>query len=87
LSPRGQAVVDAGLPAPRERAPREEGTPLPRSIGAPATRALREVGVTTLEQVTAYTAAELAAIHGVGPVAITRLREAMAERGLSYRGD
>ena len=51
LSPRGEAVVDAGLPAPRERAPRETGTPLPRNIGAPATRALREVGVTTLEQV------------------------------------
>ena len=29
LSPRGEAVVDAGLPAPRERAPRDEGTPLP----------------------------------------------------------
>ena len=53
LSPRGEAVVDAGLPVPRERAPRETGTPLPRNIGAPATRALREVGVTTLEQVAA----------------------------------
>lgn len=79
LSPRGEAVVDAGLPAPRVRAPREEGTPLPRGIGAPATRALRELGVTTLEQVTAYSADDLAAIHGVGPVAIARLREATAE--------
>ena len=87
LSPRGQAVVDAGLPAPRERAPREEGTPLPRSIGAPATRALREVGVTTLEQVATHTSADLAAMHGVGPMAIGRLREAMAERGLDYAGD
>lgn len=87
LSPRGQAVVDAGLPAPRERAPREEGTPLPRSIGAPATRALREVGVTTLEQVATHTSADLAATHGVGPMAIGRLREAMAERGLDYAGD
>ena len=25
LSPRGEAVVDAGLPAPRERAPRADG--------------------------------------------------------------
>ncbi len=79
LSPRGEAVVDAGLPAPRERAPREAGTPLPRSIGAPATRALRDVGVTTLEQVTAYSAEQLAAMHGVGPIAIARLREALAE--------
>ena len=87
LSPRGEAVVDAGLPAPRRRAPREAGTPLPRTIGAPATRALREVGVTTLEQVPAYSAARLAAIHGVGPIAITRLREALAERGLAYAGE
>lgn len=87
LSPRGEAVVDAGLPSPRQRAPRESGTPLPRNIGAPATRALREVGVTTLEQVAGRTAAELAAIHGVGPIAITRLREALAEKGLAYRDE
>lgn len=87
LSPRGEAVVDAGLAAPRVRAPRQEGTPLPRTIGAPATRALREVGVTTLEQVAAYTATELGAMHGVGLIALTRLREAMAERGLSHAGE
>ncbi|MEO5663939.1 MAG: hypothetical protein ABIR39_11705 [Nocardioides sp.] len=84
LSPRGETVVDAGLAAPRERAPRESGTPLPRSIGAPATRALRNVGITTLEQVTTRTEAELAALHGVGPIAIDRLRDAFAERGLGF---
>lgn len=82
LSPRGEAVVDAGLAEPRVRAPREVGTPLPRGIGAPATRALREVGVSTLEQVTSYSAAQLAAMHGVGPIAISRLRDALAEQGL-----
>lgn len=87
LSPRGEAVVDAGLPTPRERAPRLQGAPLPRSIGAPATRALREVGVTTLEQVAGHSAAELAAMHGVGPIAIARLREAMAERGTGFAGE
>ena len=84
LSPRGEAVVDAGLPAPRVRAPRATGTPLPRSIGAPATRALREIGVTTLEQLTAYSAAQLAAMHGVGPIAIARLRETLAEQGTGF---
>jgi hypothetical protein len=86
LSPRGQAVVDAGLPSPRERAAREEGIPLPRNIGAPATRALRAADMTTLEQVANRTEAELAAMHGVGPMAITRLREAMAERDLGFAG-
>jgi hypothetical protein len=81
LSPRGEAVVDAGLPEPRVRQPREQGTPLPRTIGAPATRALREAGVTTLEQVASYSAAQLSAMHGVGPIAIARLGEALAEQG------
>lgn len=83
LSPRGQAVVDAGLPAPRERATAPSGTKLPR-IGAPATRALRAVEITTLEQVAALSEAELAALHGVGPIAIDRLRDALVERGLGF---
>ena len=86
LSPRGEAVVDAGLAEPRVRAPRATGTPLPRSIGAPATRALREAGVTTLEQLPAYSAEQLAAMHGVGPIAIARLREALAEQGAGLAG-
>jgi hypothetical protein len=84
LSPRGEAVVDAGLAERRTRAPRQTGTPLPRSIGAPATRALREAGVTTLEQVTSYSTGQLAAMHGVGPIAIQRLGEALAESGLAF---
>ncbi len=79
LSPRGRAVVDAGLSEPRVRPPRESGTPLPRTIGAPATRGLRGLGITTLEQVADLSAADLAAIHGVGPIAIARLQEALAE--------
>ncbi|MEO6512962.1 MAG: hypothetical protein ABIO16_18335 [Nocardioides sp.] len=87
LSPRGEAVVDAGLPAPRERTARTQGAPLPRSIGAPATRALREAGLTTLDQVTAYSVEQLAAMHGVGPIAIARLREALAEQGSGFTGE
>lgn len=86
LSPRGEAVVDAGLDEPRVRAPREPGTQLPRSIGAPATRALRRAGITTLEKVAACTAEQLAAMHGVGPIAVARLREALAERGSGLAG-
>ncbi len=58
---------------------------LPRSIGAPATRALAGAGLTTLEQVAALTEGELGALHGVGPKAVRILREALAERGLSLR--
>jgi hypothetical protein len=84
LSPRGEAVLDHGGP-PRTRPPRPAGTPLPRNIGAPATRALRAAGVTTLEQVVTWTEQQLLALHGVGPIAVTRLGEALAERGQSLR--
>ena len=61
LSPRGEAVLDHGGPV-RQRAPRPDGTPLPRTIGAPATRALRAEGVESLEGVAAWTRADLAAL-------------------------
>lgn len=80
LSPRGEAVLDHGGP-PRQRAPRPAGTPLPRTIGAAATRALHGAGMTTLEQVAHRDEADLRALHGVGPVALDRLREALAEIG------
>ncbi len=80
LSTRGAAVVDAARRAAggraRRRRPTAEGTPLP-SIGAPATRALRAAGLTTLEAVAGLTDADLLAMHGVGPIAVTRLRAAL----------
>jgi hypothetical protein len=79
LSPRGAAVVDAETGEVRERETRD-GTPLPR-IGAPATRALRARDIWTLEQVRDLAEDELLAMHGVGPVAVRLLREALAERG------
>jgi hypothetical protein len=77
LSPRGEAVVDGDGPARKRPAP-PCGTRLPK-IGAPATRALTAAGLTTLEAVSAVPEAELLAMHGVGPVAIARLREALDE--------
>jgi predicted flap endonuclease-1-like 5' DNA nuclease len=56
---------------------------LPR-IGAPATGALREAGYTRLEQLAGVPERELARLHGVGPKALRILREALAERGLSF---
>jgi hypothetical protein len=84
LSPRGVAVVDAEAGAPRtDREAPPAGTPIPR-IGAPATRALRAIGVVTLEQVRDLGEAELLATHGVGPVAMRFLREALDERGWTF---
>ena len=80
LSPRGEAVLDH-LDGRRERAPRRTGTPLPRTIGAPATRALRAVDVHTLEAVARWRRADLAALHGVGPVAWIDWRQRYGRSG------
>jgi hypothetical protein len=85
ISPRGAAVLDAETGEVRERESLE-GTPLPR-VGAAATRALRDRGIWTLEQVRELREAELLAIHGVGPVAVRLLREALAERGWRWAVD
>lgn len=59
---------------------------LPR-VGAPATRALEAAGYRRLAQVAELSEAELLALHGMGPKAVRILREALAEKGLSLRGD
>ncbi|TFV76224.1 DNA-binding protein [Blastococcus sp. CT_GayMR20] len=56
---------------------------LPR-IGAPATGALRLAGYTRLDQLAGVPERELGQLHGVGPRALRILREALAERGLSF---
>ncbi|HIY66910.1 MAG TPA: hypothetical protein H9830_11620 [Candidatus Agrococcus pullicola] len=48
---------------------------LPR-IGRPAASALLEINVTTMEQVSQMSDAELLALHGFGPKALRILREA-----------
>ncbi len=83
LSPRGMAVVDHERP-PRARPSLPTGTPLPRT-GAPASRALTAAGLTTLESLVDVTEGEVADLHGVGPFAMDRLREALAGAGLSFR--
>ncbi|MFD4370363.1 DNA-binding protein [Streptomyces sp. NPDC058486] len=59
------------------------GTDFPRGVGAPATRALVAAGYTRLDQLADVPAAELAALHGVGPKALRVLGEALAERSRS----
>jgi hypothetical protein len=58
----------------------EPGGDLPRSIGRPATRALAQTGITTLDGVARLSEAELAGLHGVGPKAVQILREAITAR-------
>jgi hypothetical protein len=61
-----------------------QGEALPK-ISAPAGRALASVGITTLTALADYRRAELAALHGMGPKALSVLESRLAEIGLRLR--
>ncbi|MGW6285197.1 DNA-binding protein [Streptomyces sp. NPDC055107] len=68
----------------------EPGTPaddFPHGAGRPARGALRAAGYTRLSQLTTVTAAEVLALHGVGPKAVRVLREALDAEGLAFAGE
>lgn len=51
------------------------GTPIPKAVGAPATRAFDAAGHRALEDLAGVSEKALLALHGVGPRAIKVLRE------------
>ena len=55
-------------------------------LAAPARRALAGAGYVHLEQFTKVTEAEVLELHGMGPNAMNSLRNALAEKGLSFAG-
>lgn len=61
-----------------------EGTDLPK-LTAPARRALIGAGYTRLEHLTKVKESVVMRLHGMGPNAMEVLRNALAERGLSFR--
>jgi uncharacterized protein YndB with AHSA1/START domain len=63
------------------------GSGLPAGIGAPATRALTAAGYTTLEQLGRAREPDLLQLHGMGPKAMGRIRDALREAGLGSSAD
>jgi DNA-directed RNA polymerase alpha subunit len=59
-------------------------TDLPK-LAAPARRALLGAGYTRLEDLTRVTESDLMKLHGMGANAMRALRDALQERGLSFR--
>ncbi|MEV0456569.1 DNA-binding protein [Catellatospora methionotrophica] len=59
------------------------GDEIPK-ISGPANGALDLAGHTTLTAIAELTKKDLLALHGVGPKAIRILREALAQRGLTF---
>lgn len=60
------------------------GTPLPRT-GRPSHDTLERSGVRTLEELGERRRADVAALHGMGPRALTILDEALRAAGLDWR--
>ena len=56
----------------------------PKGVAKPAQRALAAAGYDKLVQLTQTSEHELLQLHGMGPKAIRHLREALAERGLTF---
>ena len=60
-------------------------SPFPKGVSRPAQRALASAGVTSIDDLTRFSEAELAALHGMGPKALGLLKEALAMKGKSFR--
>jgi hypothetical protein len=53
-------------------------------IGAPASRALVNAGMTGLDELGPWTERDVLALHGMGPKAMGILKQAMADGGYSF---
>ncbi len=56
-------------------------------LSKPAERALAGAGLWRLEQLTALSEAEIKKLHGIGPNALEKLRQALSANGLSFAPD
>jgi len=56
-------------------------------MGAPAERALANAGIKNLKQLTKFSETEIKDLHGVGPNALGKLRQALADQGLSFASE
>lgn len=56
-----------------------------KGLAKPAQRALANAGIQSLEQLAKLSLKELQQLHGIGPNAVAKLREALAAQGLAFR--
>jgi hypothetical protein len=57
---------------------------LPTGLSRPAQRALAGAGYLRLEQFTMISEAEVLKLHGMGPKAMSQIRQALDAKGLSF---
>lgn len=54
-------------------------------FSGPARRSLENHGITTAEELSAFTEKEVLQFHGMGPASLPKLREALEEKGLAFK--
>lgn len=57
----------------------------PKNLSAPALRALLHAKITTLQKLSTYTEEEILTLHGMGSASIPKLKNALKEKGLSFK--
>jgi predicted flap endonuclease-1-like 5' DNA nuclease len=56
----------------------------PAGLAQPARRALAGEGIHSLEQLAQFSEAEIKRLHGIGPNALSKLRQALQDNGLIF---
>ncbi|KPL58545.1 hypothetical protein AM506_16635 [Rossellomorea vietnamensis] len=56
-------------------------------LASPARRALENNGITMLDELAEFSEKEILAFHGMGPSSIPKLRKALVEKGLGFKGE
>ena len=74
------------MPKPDQRT-HPNADAFPQGVGGPVLRALAHAGIRSLSALARWRERDFAALHGVGPKGVRILREALAERGLSFRSE
>jgi len=59
----------------------------PAGVSGPALRTLRSAGIQSMADLTRWTEADLATLHGMGPKALGALRAGLEASGRSFRRD
>lgn len=57
----------------------------PPGVSGPALRALNAAGIRSVADLARWSERDLAALHGMGPKALTVLKDALAASGLRFR--
>lgn len=65
-----------------ERKPKDNFLSL---LAAPARRALENIGIQSLEQLSKYSEKEVLSLHGMGKSTIPKLQKLLSEQGLSFK--